>query len=116
MEYVKLGDLISLVIDYRGKTPLKLKGEWASEGYRALSALNVKTGGLVAEDKIRFVNEDLYHKWMKQEVNRGDILITSEAPLDKSCNGTLMRKLFLVSVCLQFVSKLMLIIAMCIIT
>lgn len=80
MEYVKLGDLISLVIDYRGKTPLKLKGEWASEGYRALSALNVKTGGLVAEDKIRFVNEDLYHKWMKQEVNRGDILITSEAP------------------------------------
>lgn len=80
MEYVKLGDLISLVIDYRGKTPLKLKGEWASEGYRALSALNVKTGGLVAEDKIRFVNEDLYHKWMKQEVKRGDILITSEAP------------------------------------
>lgn len=80
MEQVKLGDLISLVIDYRGKTPLKLKGEWASEGYRALSALNVKTGGLVAEDKIRYVDEELYHRWMKQEIVRGDILITSEAP------------------------------------
>ena len=80
MALVKLGDLISLVIDYRGKTPLKLKGQWATQGYRALSALNVKTGGLVAEDKIRFVDEELYKKWMKEEVIKGDILITSEAP------------------------------------
>lgn len=80
MEYVRLGDLVSLVLDYRGKTPLKLNGQWATSGYRALSALNVKTGGLVAEDKIRYVDEELYHKWMKQEIVRGDILITSEAP------------------------------------
>ena len=80
MTWIKLGDLVSLVIDYRGKTPLKLKGQWASKGYRALSALNVKTGGLVAEDKIRYVDEELYKKWMKEEIVRGDILITSEAP------------------------------------
>ena len=42
--------------------------------------MNVKTRGLVAEDKIRYVNQDLYNKWMKEEVHRGDILITSEAP------------------------------------
>ena len=80
MQYIPLKDLVSLVIDYRGKTPHKLGGDWSSSGYRALSALNVKTRGLVAEDKIRFVDEDLYHKWMRQEIKRGDILITSEAP------------------------------------
>ena len=75
-----LKNLVELVIDYRGKTPLKLNGEWSNSGYRALSALNVKTRGLVAEDKVRFVDEELYKKWMKVEINRGDILITSEAP------------------------------------
>lgn len=80
INYFPLKDIVSLVIDYRGKTPLKLGGDWSTEGYRALSALNVKTRGLVAEEKIRYVNEDLYKKWMKEEVIRGDILITSEAP------------------------------------
>lgn len=78
---VALKDITELVIDYRGKTPLKLGGEWSSHrGYRALSAKNVKTGIIVAEDSIRFVDEELYKKWMKEEVQRGDILITSEAP------------------------------------
>ncbi|WP_028912917.1 restriction endonuclease subunit S [Prevotella sp. MA2016] len=80
IEYKPLKDLVELVIDYRGKTPLKLGGEWSSSGYRALSALNVKTKEIVAEDKIRYVNEDLYKKWMKEEIIKGDILITSEAP------------------------------------
>lgn len=75
-----LGDIIDLVIDYRGKTPLKLGSDWSDSGYRALSAKNIKTGQIVAHDSIRFVDEDLYHKWMKDEVKRGDILITSEAP------------------------------------
>lgn len=80
VDFLPLGQLISLVIDYRGKTPHKLGGEWSSSGYRALSALNVKTRRLIAEDKVRFVDEDLYKKWMKEEVQQGDILITSEAP------------------------------------
>ncbi len=78
-EYV-LKDITELVIDYRGKTPLKLGGEWSEHGYRALSAKNVKTGIIVAEESIRYVDEILYKKWMKDEVQRGDILITSEAP------------------------------------
>lgn len=77
---VKLGDITQLVIDYRGKTPLKLGADWSDSGYRALSAKNIKTGKIVAEDSIRFVDETLYKKWMKDEVERGDILITSEAP------------------------------------
>lgn len=77
---VTLNEITQLVIDYRGKTPLKLGGDWSDSGYRALSAKNVKTGIIVAEDSIRYVDEDLYRKWMKDEVQRGDILITSEAP------------------------------------
>lgn len=77
---VKLGDITELVIDYRGKTPLKLGGDWSDRGYRALSAKNIKTGRIVQEESIRFVDEVLYKKWMKDEVKRGDIFITSEAP------------------------------------
>lgn len=76
----KLGDVVDLVIDYRGKTPLKLGGSWSSSGYRALSAKNIKTGQIVNEDSIRYVDDVLYHRWMKDKIQRGDILITSEAP------------------------------------
>lgn len=76
----KLCDVISAVIDYRGKTPFKLGGDWSNSGYRALSAKNIKTGRIVQEETIRFVDEELYKKWMKEEISRGDIIITSEAP------------------------------------
>ena len=76
----RLGDIVNLVIDYRGKTPLKLGGSWSQNGYRALSAKNIKTGAIVNEDSIRFVDEELYRRWMKDEVQRGDIFVTSEAP------------------------------------
>ena len=75
-----LADVVELVIDYRGKTPKKLGSDWCNDGYRALSAKNIKTGQIVQEDAIRYVDEKLYCKWMKEEIKRGDILITSEAP------------------------------------
>lgn len=75
-----LGEITELIIDYRGKTPQKLGGDWSDHGYRALSAKNIKTGKIVQPDTIRYVDETLYHKWMKDEIKRGDILITSEAP------------------------------------
>lgn len=75
-----LGEIAELVIDYRGKTPKKLGGDWCECGYRVLSAKNIKTGRIVQPDTIRYIDEDLYRKWMKDEVQRGDILITSEAP------------------------------------
>ena len=75
-----LSDVVELVIDYRGKTPKKLGADWSDNGYRALSAKNIKTGYIVQPESIRFVDENLYKKWMKDEIKRGDILITSEAP------------------------------------
>lgn len=77
---VRLGEIIELVIDYRGKTPKKLGGDWSSSGYKALSAKNIKTGQIVQKESIRYVDEILYKQWMQEEVKRGDILITSEAP------------------------------------
>ncbi|MDO9273878.1 MAG: restriction endonuclease subunit S [Rugosibacter sp.] len=75
-----LSKCLSKVIDYRGRTPKKLGHEWASAGYRALSANNVKFSGLDKLDSINYADEILYKKWMKEEVNRGDLLLTSEAP------------------------------------
>ena len=77
---VNLGDIVSLVIDYRGKTPKKLGSDWSEKGIRALSAKNIKTGNIIREDTIRYVDEELYKKWMKDEIKRNDIIITSEAP------------------------------------
>ena len=76
-----LSDILAEVIDHRGKTPKKLGGDWSDKGYRALSAKNIKNGNLVQEDSINILPQDLYSKWMKVPIQRGDILLTSEAPL-----------------------------------
>ena len=55
-----LRDITKLVIDYRGKTPKKLGGDWSKNGYRALSAKNIKTGRIVQAEAIRYVDENLY--------------------------------------------------------
>lgn len=75
-------DVIEEVIDYRGKTPKKLGGDWSEikTEHMALSAKNIKKGRIVQPDTIRYVDQEMYNKWMKQEVERGTILITSEAP------------------------------------
>jgi type I restriction enzyme S subunit len=75
-----LGEIVSLVIDYRGKTPKKLGGDWSIRGIKALSAKNIKTREIVQPDTIRYVDSAMYKAWMKEEIQRGDILITSEAP------------------------------------
>jgi type I restriction enzyme, S subunit len=76
-----LDDILNLIIDYRGKTPKKLGSDWSLSGIPALSAKNVKDGQIVREDSMNFVDEDLYRKWMKDELQKGDVLLTSEAPL-----------------------------------
>lgn len=73
-------NVVSTIIDYRGKTPKKLGGDWSDSGYRAFSAKNIKTGKIVQPDNIRFISESMYKVWMKEEIQREDILITSEAP------------------------------------
>lgn len=80
----ELETLLDTIIDYRGKTPKKLKGEWVSFGIPALSAKNIKKGRIVNQEAIRYVDKDLYSRWMKEEVRKGDILMTSEAPLGET--------------------------------
>ncbi|MEQ6474696.1 restriction endonuclease subunit S [Comamonas sp. wu1-DMT] len=45
-----------------------------------MSANNVKFSGLDKLESINYADEDLYRKWMKEEVKKGDLLLTSEAP------------------------------------
>ena len=80
-EVKQLGEIVSEIIDYRGKTPKKLGSDWVQSGIMALSAMNVKQGRLVNLEKAKFVSEQLYEKWMKSEIAKNDILMTSEAPL-----------------------------------
>lgn len=76
-----LNELTDLIIDYRGKTPLKLGKSWNPNGkHIALSAKNIKMGTLVNLSSCYHGDDDLYKVWMKDEVRKGDILITSEAP------------------------------------
>lgn len=76
-----LSECVLSVIDHRGLTPKKLGGKWASNGgYRAISAKNIKNGYLVQQETMNLVDEEMYRRWMPEEVDRGDIFITSEAP------------------------------------
>ena len=80
MGYKPLGECVERIIDHRGLTPKKLGGSWSESGYRALSAKNIKDGLLVQEDAMNLVSEEMYRQWMPEEVKRGDVFITSEAP------------------------------------
>lgn len=80
MECRPLGECIESVIDHRGLTPKKLGGDWAHSGHRALSAKNIKNGVLVQEGSMNRVRDEMYYRWMTEEVERGDVFITSEAP------------------------------------
>jgi len=76
-----ISDVTSEIIDHRGKTPKKLGGDWSESGYPAISAKNIKNNKLVRPDTIRFVDKEMYEKWMKTPLEAGDVLMTSEAPL-----------------------------------
>ncbi|MDF2605841.1 MAG: restriction endonuclease subunit [Bacillales bacterium] len=73
-----LGNCISKVIDYRGKTPKKMGGNWVNSGVKVISAKNVNGGKIVNETAIRFVEYNVYKKWMKEDIEREDVLLVSE--------------------------------------
>lgn len=78
-----LDNVVNTILDHRGKTPLKLGGNWAKrgEGVIALSAKHVKDGKLVKLDDANIVGFEMFEKWMTEKLKEGDILMTSEAPL-----------------------------------
>jgi type I restriction enzyme, S subunit len=77
----KLDDIVETILDRRGITPKKLDSDWTETGWSVISAKNVKNGQLIRKEKIRFVNDHTYHKWMNKKIKTGDIILTSEGPL-----------------------------------
>ncbi|GEM_PF-671944 len=77
-EYIPLSDGIDKIIDYRGKTPKKMGGDWTEIGIRTVSAKNVHNGVLDNIESIRCVSEEIYEKWMKDKIQRNDIFLASE--------------------------------------
>jgi len=75
-------DIVENIIDYRGRTPLKLGMEWGKGDIPALSARNVKMGRIDYEEETYYGSEDLYKRWMSNNcTKKDDIVITTEAPL-----------------------------------
>ena len=80
-EQRKFIEYINNVVDYRGKTPKKLGMNWSEEGFLALSALNVKDGYIDFELDANYGDIELYDAWMKQDLSKGQVVFTTEAPM-----------------------------------
>jgi type I restriction enzyme S subunit len=80
--YLTVHEVTSEVIDKRGVTVKKLGGEFVEDGHRVISAKLIKKSkvDLDAGEK-RFVNHEIYKKWMSSKLLEGDVILTSEAPL-----------------------------------
>jgi len=74
----ELGELITIIIDHRGKTPKKLGGDWTEHGIPVISAKNIAHTKLSRLEEIRFITKEMAEKWMPVKLERNDVLITSE--------------------------------------
>jgi type I restriction enzyme, S subunit len=81
-DWMLLDDVVEDIIDRRGVTPLKLGGDFCKSGHRLISARVVKDGRVQLEaDEPRYVNSVIYRRWMRTPLRKGDVVMTSEAPL-----------------------------------
>jgi restriction endonuclease S subunit len=72
---LSLEKCMATVIDYRGKTPRK-----TSSGVPLITAKVVKGGRIETPDE--FIAEEDYANWMRRGIPvRGDVVVTTEAPL-----------------------------------
>lgn len=70
------------ILDFRGRTPLKLGMQWGGGNIPALSANNVEMGKVNFQKESYFASVALYKKWMTQgDCQKNDVLMTLEAPL-----------------------------------
>lgn len=81
-EVERLSNVVETIIDHRGKTPLKLGGDWSSDkrGVIALSAKHVKDGKLLKLNEANVVTLEMFEKWMPNKLQECDVIMTSEAP------------------------------------
>ena len=71
-----ISDLVSTVIDYRGKTPKK-----SDTGIPLITAKVIKDGR-ITNSRAEFIPTDSYSSWMRRGLPEvRDILVTTEAPL-----------------------------------
>lgn len=82
MRQLRLADGLDKLIDHRGKTPLKLGSAFTNVGVPVVSAIMVKDGR-IDFSHCRHVSAELASKWMEVPTQRGDVLMTSEAPLGR---------------------------------
>lgn len=83
-EWVEIffSDLLDDIIDFRGRTPLKLGMNWGNGDIVSLSANNVKNGYIDYKAECNLGSENLYKKWMGNvNLEKGDVVFTMEAPL-----------------------------------
>lgn len=81
MREVALGEALDVLIDHRGKTPKKLGGDFTPSGVKVVSAIHIKNGRINWEERERYVSVPMFQRWMPEPTRRGDVLLTSEAPL-----------------------------------
>jgi type I restriction enzyme S subunit len=82
MRSLVLGQSLDALLDHRGKTPGKLGSDFTDQGVPVASAILV-VGGRLNLSEARFVSEATYRKWMPEPTRKGDVLLTSEAPLGR---------------------------------
>lgn len=76
------GQLLDDIIDFRGRTPIKLGMEWGNGNITSLSANNVKNGFIDYRAECNLGSEELYQHWMGNvSLEKDDIVFTMEAPL-----------------------------------
>ena len=74
-EILSIEDATEKIIDYRGKTPKKV-----NNGIPLITAKIVKNGHIMEPNE--FISEEDYIEWMRRGMpQKGDVLITTEAPL-----------------------------------
>ncbi len=100
-EWRQLQDVVDEILDRRGVTPIKLGGDFASTGHRVISAKVIKDGRVdLGADEARYVDSDIYRKWMRRPLRSDDVIMTSEAPLgelaylDRDVDWVLGQRLF----------------------
>jgi len=77
-----LGSVMNNIIDFRGKTPLKIGMNWGGGDIPALSANNVEMGRINFRKECYLGSEALYSKWMNNgDCAKNDVVMTMEAPL-----------------------------------
>ena len=79
-EVCRLRRVVSKFVDYRGKPPEK-----SPSGVPLVTAKNIKNQSIDFSLAEEFIPEDLYAQWMVRGLPaRGDVVITTEAPLGES--------------------------------